>query len=215
MLNVLNKSIRWTMIIAVITFVLAAIFSVISTILLGGVGWALGMAIVFGIVFVGIVSDMLGVASTAATEAPMHAMAAEKVKGAKQAIQIVRNADRFSNFCNDVIGDIAGIISGTASAAVVLTISINVDASPPLQQAVNVIFASVVAAMTVGGKAIGKSFAIHYANHIILKVGEFFYLLEEKLKIKVFRDSKDRKRRAKQKAMKASGRFGSSKNRKP
>ena len=39
---------------------------------------------------------------------------------ARQAIYIVRNADRVSNFCNDVIGDISGIISGTAVAFVVL-----------------------------------------------------------------------------------------------
>src|SRR5699024_9088425 len=118
-----KRSIKFSVIIAVITFVLAAIFSVISTSILGQVMWVVGLGVVFLIVFIGIFFDMLGVASTAANEAPFHAMAAEKVPGAKEAVVIIRNADKFASFCNDVIGDISGIVSGTASAVVVLEIA--------------------------------------------------------------------------------------------
>src|SRR5699024_11313379 len=78
------------------------------------------LIIVFFIVLIGIVFDMLGIASTAAKEAPLHAMAAEKVKGAKEAVNIYKNADKFASFCNDVIGDISGIISGSALTIVIL-----------------------------------------------------------------------------------------------
>ena len=74
----------------------------------------IGMFVVLIIVLIGIFFDILGIASTAADENPFHAMAAKKVYGAKLFYQIVRNADRFASFCNDVIGDISGIISGTA-----------------------------------------------------------------------------------------------------
>jgi uncharacterized membrane protein YagU involved in acid resistance len=69
---------RFSFVIAVITFVLAAIFSVISSSLLSGVVWMIGLFTV--LVLIGVVFDMLGIASTAAREAPFHAMAAEKYR---------------------------------------------------------------------------------------------------------------------------------------
>ncbi|MFA8438841.1 hypothetical protein [Pueribacillus sp. YX66] len=182
-----DKSINWSIGIAVITFVLAALFSIISTAMLSGVTWAAGMVVVFCIVLIGIFFDIIGVAATAAQEKPFHAMAAEKVPGAKQAIVICRNADRVASFCNDVIGDISGIVSGTASAIVVIQLSFQFghgDGSL-FQTIVSILFTSVVAATTVGGKAFGKTYAIRYSKNVIFQVGRLFYILEDKLKIKI------------------------------
>lgn len=184
------------MLIAVITLVLAAIFSVVSTAILSGVGWGIGMVIVLFIVLLGVVSDTIGVAATAANEKPFHAMAAEKLPGARQAVLITRNADRFSNFTNDVIGDIAGIISGTASAYVVLQLALQMgyqDGSS-FQIAISVLFTSIVAALTVGGKSVGKTLAIQFSTEIIYHVGRLFYLLEVKLKITIFKGKKRKKK---------------------
>lgn len=183
----LLKTIHWSLGIAVITLVLAAIFSIISTYLLDDVYYLIGIIIVFTIVFIGVVSDMLGIAATAADEVPFHAMAAEKVNGSKQAITIVRNADRFASFCNDVIGDIAGVISGTASAIVVLRITFMLGQSDgsTLQFVISVIFTSIVAAVTVGGKALGKYFAIHNSTSIIFFAARVISLIERKLKITI------------------------------
>lgn len=193
--NKWKDAINWSLAIAVITLVLAAIFSIVSTYLLSGVTWAVGMVIVFIIVFIGIFFDMLGIASTAADEIPFHAMAAERVNGSKQAIQIVRNADRFASFCNDVIGDISGIISGTASAIVVIsfTLSVGQREDSLFHYIVAVVFTSVVAAVTVGGKAFGKSMAIRYSTPILFQVGRLFYILEDKFNIVVLKDNKKRK----------------------
>ncbi|MCK0472546.1 hypothetical protein [Halalkalibacter sp. APA_J-10(15)] len=190
------KSIHWSIWIAVITLVLAAIFSVISTFILSGVTWAIGMVIVFIIVILGVFFDTIGVAATAADEKPFHAMASERLKGARQAVQITRNADRFANFCNDVIGDISGIISGTASAYVVIQFALQLgyhDASVQYL-VISVLFTSVVAALTVGGKAIGKTLAIHYSTPIIFQVGRLLYVLEVRLKIKVFSNNGKKKK---------------------
>ena len=202
MRNSLIKSINWSLGIAVITLVLAAIFSIVSTFLLSGVAWAVGMVIVLVIVFVGIFFDTIGVAATAASEKPFHAMAAEKLVGAKHAVLITRNADRFANFCNDVIGDIAGIISGTASAYVVVQLSIQMGYADGsiAQFSVAVLFTSVVAALTVGGKSIGKTLAIEYSTPIIYQVGRILYILEVKLKLKILplngkNKKKEKKRR--------------------
>src|SRR5690625_1981695 len=113
----MNRSIKFSLTIAVITFVLAAIFSIISTSALSNVSWMLGLVIVLLIVLIGIVFDMLGTASTAAKKAPINAMAAEKVMGAREAFVIVKNADKFASFCNDVVGDISGIVSGKIGRA--------------------------------------------------------------------------------------------------
>ncbi|KMJ60002.1 membrane protein [Bacillus sp. LL01] len=196
MLNKWKDAINWSLAIAVITLVLAAIFSIVSTYLLSGVTWAIGMVIVFIIVFIGIFFDMLGIAATAADETPFHAMAAERVNGSKQAIQIVRSADRFASFCNDVIGDISGIISGTASAIVVIsfTISIGQREDSLFHYIVAVVFTSVVASVTVGGKAFGKSMAIRYSTPILFQVGKLFYFLEDRFKIVIMKENKNKRK---------------------
>ncbi|WP_407268334.1 hypothetical protein [Radiobacillus sp. PE A8.2] len=188
----LQKSIKFSISIAVITFVLAAIFSVISSSVLGEVAWVFGLIIVLVIVLMGVFFDMLGIAATAADEVPFHAMAAEKVSGSKHAILIVRNADRFASFCNDVIGDISGIVSGTASAIVVLQIAtgFGYPEGTSFQIIISVILTSLVAALTVGGKAIGKYFAIHSSTSIIFFAGKIIAFIEDKFKIKVLPQDK-------------------------
>ncbi|WP_284140354.1 MULTISPECIES: hypothetical protein [unclassified Virgibacillus] len=183
----IKRSLKFSLTIAVITFVLAAIFSVISSSILSSVMWMVGLLVVFTIVLIGVVFDMLGIASTAADEAPFHAMAAEKVPGSKQAVYIIRNADRFASFCNDVIGDISGIVSGTASAIVVLQIAtiLGQGEGSPLQIVISVFLTSLVAALTVGGKAIGKFFAIHSSTQIIFFTGKVIDMVESKLHIKI------------------------------
>jgi len=183
----MNRSIKFSLTIAVITFVLAAIFSIISSSTLSNVTWFVGLVIVFLIVLIGIVFDILGTASAAAKKAPINAMAAEKVMGAKEAVIIVKNADKFASFCNDVVGDISGIVSGTATVVVVLHIStlLGHTEGSPAQITLSVLLTSFVAALTVGGKALGKNYAIHSSTSIIILAGKVIYIIENKLKIKV------------------------------
>jgi len=183
----LKRSIIFSLTIAVTTFVLAAIFSVISSSLLSKVSWGIGILIVIMLILVGILFDMLGIAATAADEAPFHAMASERVHGAKEAVILIKNADRFSSFCNDVIGDISGIVSGCATVVVVIQINqlLNFTEGSQKDIALNVIFTSIVAALTVGGKAIGKYFAINKSTQIIMLAGKVIYMIENGIKIKI------------------------------
>ncbi|SET60919.1 hypothetical protein SAMN05421676_10661 [Salinibacillus kushneri] len=192
-----KKSFQFSIGIAVITFVLAALFSIISSILLQGVGWLAGLLIVLGIVLVGVIFDMFGIAATAADEVPFHSMAAEKVYGAKQSIVIVRNRDRFASFCNDVIGDIAGIVSGTASATVVLQIAFGFGFPENSSQhmLISITFTSIVAALTVGGKALGKFFGVHASTKIILFAGRAIAFMEQNLRIKILPSLKKKSKR--------------------
>lgn len=183
----IKRSMKFSLTIAVITFVLAAIFSIISQSILSDVIWIIGLLIVLFIVSIGVLFDMLGIASTAANEQPFHAMAAEKVPGAKEAVIIIRNADKFASFCNDVIGDISGIVSGTASAIVVLQIAdiFGKSEGSTWQIVLSVVLTSIVAAITVGGKALGKYFAINASTSIIFFAGKTISIIEHRLKIKV------------------------------
>ena len=193
-----RQSLRWSLFISFVTLILSSGFTIASTAILAGLSWAVGMLVVFIIVIIGVFFDMLGLAAAAGDEKPYHAMAAERINGAKHAIQIVRNADKFSNFCNDVIGDIAGIVSGTATASVVLSLvyEFGYGKGSFIYTFLAVLFTAIVAAMTVGGKAIGKTVAINNSMNIILKVGKVFYFLETNFHITIFSGIKNGKRKA-------------------
>lgn len=145
---------------------------------------------------IGIVFDAIGIAAAAADEKPFHSMASEKVRGARQAIGIIRKADRVSNFCNDVIGDISGIVSGAVAFAVVTQMVLAMqNPSSVLQMAINVLLTAIVAAVTVGGKALGKSVAIAYANDIVFQVAKLFYVLDTRFQIKLFDIRKEKRKK--------------------
>ena len=115
----------WVSLITVISFALSVVMSYISNEALASAGTILSFAVLLLFIALGIVFDMIGVASTSATEKEFHSMAAHRVRGAREAVWMVRNAEKVSSICNDVVGDICGIISGTASASIVLLILAN------------------------------------------------------------------------------------------
>ena len=117
----------WILFIFVITMVISAAMSFISSRLLGNAGMAVSFLILICIVAIGIVFDIIGVAVTACPEAPFHAMASRKVAEAPDALKLLRNANRVSSFCNDVIGDICGVISGSAAAVIAARAVLAVD----------------------------------------------------------------------------------------
>jgi CBS domain containing-hemolysin-like protein len=125
------------------------------------------LVVVFVIVLVGILFDMIGVAVAAAEETPFHSMAARKIHGARQSIRLIRSAPRVSSFCNDVIGDICGVVSGTAGAAIVFRMFANLSDTTWAEA----LMGAAIAALTVGGKAFGKSFSMRNSNYIIFVVG--------------------------------------------
>lgn len=119
---------------------------------------------------------MVGVAVLSANEATFHAKAANKIYGAKKSVELIKNANRTSSICNDVIGDICGIISGALVAGLVVTLW-----NTPFFA---ILLTAVISSITVGFKAIGKKLAIKNADNIIEKVGIIISRLEFKRKEK-------------------------------
>lgn len=161
-----QKNIKWIILITIFTFFCSALTAIAASNVLNSLNLYFSFFVLIFIIFINIFFDAIGTAVTAADETPFHAMASRKVYGAKQAVKLIRNADKVSNFCNDVIGDIASVISGTAGAYIILKILKN----HPEFKIADFVLTGFVAALTVGGKALEKSIAIKYSNYIIYKV---------------------------------------------
>lgn len=162
-----KENVTWILIITLVSFITSAVLSSASSHILGGVQLSVALLIVLFIILINIIFDVIGTATTAADETPFHAMASRKMYGAKKAIKLIRNADKVSNLCNDVVGDICGVISGSASAIIAVTFVVE-------NKGINIIdlvITGAVASFTVGGKALGKIIAIRNCNYIVYKVG--------------------------------------------
>ena len=164
---------NWVITIFFATIAISAAISLASDFVMGRSSMIVAFLILLMIVFIGIIFDIVGMAVATADEKPFHAMAARKVKGAKECIMLLRNAERVSSICNDVVGDICGVVSGTASAAISAQILSNFELS--FASAVPLILSSLVAALTVGGKAVGKGIAVSACTDIVYHAGQVIY----------------------------------------
>ena len=165
-----NKTIRWVVIIFFITIFMSGTISFASDIIMANSTMLVAFVILLAIILIGIIFDVIGVAVTSADEKPFHSMASRKVPGAVEAIRLLRNAERVSSICNDVVGDICGVVSGSASATIAVQVLNNFDFS--LENVISLIMSALVAGLTVGGKAVGKTFAVHSCTKIVHSVGK-------------------------------------------
>ena len=185
-----NKTVRWVVTIFLVTIVISGIISFISAEVMQHSSILAAFLILLTIIMVGIIFDIIGMAVASADEKPFHSMAARKVTGAQAAILLLRNAERVSTICNDVIGDICGVVSGCASATIAVQILQNFEFNWP--QMITLSMSAICAGLTVGGKAIGKSFAVNSATTIVHTVGKFIYWFQHIPEL--FRSKKKNKR---------------------
>lgn len=161
---------RWVVTVILLTFVISSILQMIQAGLMSKVNLAMAFVILISFVLIGILFDIIGVAVTSANETPFHSLSSQKIRGAKEAVRLIRNADRVGSFCNDVIGDIVGIISGSATTVIVaMIISSGLNIT---NFALTVVMTALVAALTIGGKAAGKRIAIDKSSSIVFFVGK-------------------------------------------
>jgi len=156
---------QWVITITIATFFLTILISYISDLILSNTPVFVAFIILFIIISLGILADIIGIAVTAVDIHPFNAMASKRIKGAKTSVSLVKNATRVSNFCNDVVGDICGIVSGVTSITIVLQLA---EHYPPVNVALmTLMLSSIVACLTVGGKALGKDVAMKHGTSII------------------------------------------------
>ena len=162
-----NKS--WVIKAFIFTFFITIIISGLSNTIAENSNIVILIIITLLILLLGIAFDIIGTAVLTAKESSFHAKAANKIKGSKESIKLIKNASTISSFCNDVIGDICGIVSGSMGTMIAIYVTNQLDINKTLSA---LIIASVISSLTVGGKAIGKSFAVKKSDDIIFIVGK-------------------------------------------
>lgn len=167
---------RWILTVVCLSFGLSVIMSFVTSVFVQSAGLLVALLALIVLVLLGIVSDVVGMAVTSANEQPFIAMASKRITGAKQALQLIRRAERVSSILNDVIGDIVGIVAGSAGsviAAYLVTLGFRSAVSA-------VLVTAFTSAFMIGGKAYGKGIAIAYSDRIVLWVGCLMALFDKR-----------------------------------
>lgn len=156
--------IKWVSRITIIAFIISFLMSFTSELVLPSTNTFIGICLVIVFISIGILFDIIGIAVTSADDKSLHSMSAKNVRGAKMSIFLKNNADRVSSFCCDVIGDICGIISGSAGVIIAANLSsyFKIDIF-----ATTLFVTALIASLTIGGKAMGKGIAMKGSNKIL------------------------------------------------
>ena len=163
------KKDNWIIKAFLMTFFIALIFSAISNVIVNGCNnFVILIILCLVFILIGIFFDIIGTAVLTANEASFHAKSSKKIKGSKEGVYLVKN----SSICSDVIGDICGIVSGSVAAMLSILVSNKTNFSLVI---VTLLISSLVSSLTVGGKAIGKKFAIRNSDNIIFMVAKVMY----------------------------------------
>ena len=177
--NKKQSNFRWIITVFFVAIVLSSAISYFSSVVMEGAGLVEAFIVLLLIVLLGVAFDIIGVAVMSASEKPFHSMAAKKVKGAAEALTLLRNAEKVSSFCNDVVGDICGVVSGSASA-IIAVMALKHPSSDAVKQ---LIMSAIVAGVTIAGKAFGKNIARRNSTQIVHFVSKPIYYIKSLFRI--------------------------------
>ena len=166
---------KWIITISIVTFLISLFFSFLGEVIIPNAHIIISFLLIITFILLGIIFDMIGISVTVADIKTFNSMATKRVRGAHLAVKFIKNSEKVSSFGNDVIGDICGIISGSTGITIALVIS---DLTNINSLIITLLVTAIIASLTIGGKAIGKSFAINKSNTILYKFVlflSFFY----------------------------------------
>lgn len=161
-----NKNWIWPTVVFIMAIIISLLFSILSEWALSNASIIVAVIVIVVFILLSIIFDMLGLAVASCNIEDFNAMAARKVKGSKQALALVKSADKVSSVCNDVIGDVCGILSGAAGASLLANIALTSGSFQAIF--VSSLVAAIIAGFTIGGKAVVKRLAITHATNITL-----------------------------------------------
>ena len=170
---------NWLYKVFLLTFFLALLFTSITSFMSENFNNIVLLIILIIVMGVGILFDMIGVSVLTSKESSFHSMASKKIKGAKESIGLIKNSVRISSICNDVIGDICGIISGGLGTVLTINMCNLLDLNLGIT---TMLVTAVISSLTVGCKAIGKRIANKHCDNIVYKVGKILNFCKIKLK---------------------------------
>ena len=172
----MNKKVKWLLTVGIVSFILSIVMSITSEGIIPRVNTIVGIIIILLFIFISVLFDMIGVAITAQDETPFHSMASKKIKGSSHSVKLLKNSDKLASICNDVIGDVCGVVSGSAGVLVASSIS---DYFVINKSIVVLVVTALIASITITGKAYGKTIAINNSKYITEKVGKVLHKFQK------------------------------------
>ena len=76
--------------------------------------------------------------------------------------------------CNDVVGDICGIVSGSTAAVIVTHLQRDLSTTSVL---ISIGATALISGITIGGKALGKTVAINQCTSVVYRVARIMHAL--------------------------------------
>ena len=167
----------WGISVFFLSFALTVVFSFLTEVAVKVSEAFVCVLVLFILLILNITCDVLANAIMSCSPEAYHAMASKKIKGAKRAVTFCRNASKLSSIFADVIGDICGIVSGAAGAALVVHMA---SAGSTGKLIASILISAVIGALTVGGKALFKHFAVTFNRQIVFGFARFttFFIKE-------------------------------------
>ena len=165
---------RWPLRVFLIAVALSAVMSFCSSAVLEDSGLWIPILVLVIFILLGIVFDMIGVAVTAADPKPFHSMPAHRENGGREAIRLLNMSNRVSSLCNDVVGDICGIVSGSTAAVIVVELQQSFNLRSIL---VSIGVTALISGLTIGGKAACKPIAINDSTKVVYRVARIMNAL--------------------------------------
>ena len=170
---------KWVFVVTILAFVISILMTLFSTVTLKNVSLLVAILITFFFIVLGIIFDIIGVAVTSGDEVAFHSMSARKVKGGKIGVRLLKNTEKVSSVCCDVIGDVCGIVSGTSGVVIVSLIIKLTDINELL---VSLLVTGLISSLTIGGKALGKGIAINKSKEIVTMVSKILTMFSKENK---------------------------------
>lgn len=167
----------WLVQIFFVSLCFSIMFALISELMLANASLALSLFLIVLLVVVSVIFDLIGMAVTACSIRPLLDYKQKGIRGADISIKLVKNADKISCICTDVVGDICSILSGAGG----VTISIILISYFPQFNSIlmSILISSIIASISVLGKAIGKTYAINNSVKVVLVTGKLLSLFKK------------------------------------
>ncbi len=159
--------IRWIVTAFLLSFLITAVISVAAGEVSENASIFASIPLLLFFILIGIVFDVIGLSVATADPSPFNSMAARKLRTGKKGVWLISNSAKVSSFCNDIVGDICGVVSGATGSAIAARLFVGAGAFW-----LTLCLTSLIAALTVGCKAIGKEIALKHGDTIVLIVAK-------------------------------------------
>lgn len=169
----------WVLKITLFTFIGAVICSCISQITTSKSDIIISIMLLSFMILISIIFDGIGLSVASCSEAELEKYSRFK-KQYDIARYLLKNAEKVNNICADVIGDMCGILSGACGASIVVELSLSGSGS----HWATIIISSIIAAVTVGGKASLKKAAVKNSAEFVFMSARMIGLFSSKFNTK-------------------------------